>query len=184
MKKLAVLFSLAASPAFAAEEPFFTIWNTHFVVTIAFVLFVGTLFYLGVHRMLAKALDDRAAGIRAELDEAKSLREEAQALLASFERKQQEVAEHSERIIEHAKAEAAEAAGLAKEELKRSIARRLAGAQEQIASAEAGAVKAVRDRAIQVAVAAAAEVIAGKMTATDADKLIDEAIVTVEAKLH
>ena len=184
MKKLATLFTLLASPAFAASGPFFSLFNTNFVVLIAFLLFVAVLVYVKVPGLLGGMLDKRAEGIRAELDEAKSLREEAQALLASYERKQQEVAEQSERIIEHAKGEAAEAAELAKEELKKSIARRLAAAEDQIASAEASAVKDVRDRAIQVAVAAAGEVIAKQMSAADANSLIDASITDVEAKLH
>lgn len=184
MKRLAVLLSLAATPAFAASGPFFTLFNTDFVVLVAFLLFVGVLLYVGVPGILGKALDNRADGIRAELEEAKSLREEAQALLASFERKQTEVAGQAQRIVEHAKGEAAEAAELAKEELKRSMARRLRAAEEQIASAQAAAVKEVRDRAVQVAVAAARDVIAAKMTPGEADRLIDDAISTVEAKLH
>ncbi len=184
MKKLAIAFSLLASPAFAASGPFFSLFNTNFVVLISFLLFVGVLLYVGVPKLLGGMLDKRADAIRADLDEAKSLREEAQALLASYERKQAEVAEQSARIVEHAKGEAAEAAELAKEELKKSIARRLAAAEDQIASAEASAVKEVRDRAIQIAVAAAGEVISSKLTATDGNKLIDDAIANVGDKLH
>ena len=184
MKKLAILFTLLASPAFAASGPFFSLFNTNFVVLIAFLLFIGVLLYVGVPKLLGGMLDKRAEGIQGELDEARALREEAQALLASYERKQKEVAEQAERIVEHAKGEAAEAAELAKEELKRSIERRLKAAEDQIASAEASAVKEVRDRAIQVAVSAASEVIASKITAADANKLIDTAIGDVEAKLH
>jgi F-type H+-transporting ATPase subunit b len=139
---------------------------------------------MGVHKMLGSQLDNRAEGIKSELDEARALREEAQTILASYERKQKEVAEQSERIIAHAKEEAASAAELAKEDLKASITRRLATAQDQIASAEAAAIKEVRDTAVQVAVAAATDIIATQMTAPDGNKLIDEAISAVEAKLH
>jgi F-type H+-transporting ATPase subunit b len=184
MKKLALLFTLAASPAFAASGPFFSLFNTNFVVLIAFVVFIGVLLYFGVPGILGNLLDKRASDIQSELDEARSLREEAQGLLASFERKQKEVAEQAERIVQHAKAEASNAAALAKEDLKKSIARRLAAAEDQIASAEASAVKEVRDRAIQVAVAAASEVIASKMTAAEANKLVDASIADVESKLH
>ena len=122
--------------------------------------------------------------VGSELDEARALREEAQTLLASYERKQQEVKEQAERIVAHAKEEAGVAAEQAKEDLKASIARRLAAAQDQIASAEASAVKEVRDQAITVAVAAANDVIAKQMTAAEGNKLIDAAIAEVEAKLH
>lgn len=184
MKKLALLLSVLASPAFAASGPFFSLFNTNFVVTIAFVLFVGVVLYLKVPAMLGRMLDDRAESIRKELDEAKALREEAQTILASYERKQREVQEQADRIVEHAKTEAAEAAELAKADLKNSIARRLAAAEDQIASAEAAALKEVRDRAVQIAVGAAGDVIAAKLTATDANKMIDEAIDAVGDKLH
>lgn len=184
MKKLALLLSVIASPAFAAGGPFFSLFNTNFVVTIAFVIFVGIILYLKVPALLGGMLDDRAEGIRKELDEAKALREEAQTILASYERKQREVQEQADRIVEHAKSEAAEAAELAKADLKSSIARRLAAAQDQIASAETAALKEVRDRAVQIAVVAAGDVIAAKMTATDANKMIDESIASVGEKLH
>lgn len=184
MKKLAITLSLAASPAMAASGPFFSLHNTNFIVLLAFILFIAVLFYFKVPAMLMGMLDKRAEGIKSELDEAKALREEAQTILASYERKQKEVQEQSERIIEHARQEAANAATLAKEELKASIARRLAAAEEQIASAQASAVKQVRDQAISVATAAASDVIAKKMTAADGNALIDAAIKDVEAKLH
>ena len=184
MKKLALLLSLAASPVFAATGPFISLYNTNFVVLLSFLLFIGVLVYVKVPGKLAGMLDNRAEGIRTELNEAKALREEAQTILASYERKQKEVKEQAERIIEHAKQEAALAAERAKEDLKASIERRLAGAEDQIASAQAAAMKEVRDRAIQVAVAAASDVIAANMTAAQGNALIDEAIGTVNDKLH
>jgi len=185
MRKLAILLALtSASPAFAASGPFFSLTNTNFVVLIAFLLFVGVLLYLKVPSLLGGLLDKRAENIQSELDEARALREEAQTLLASYERKQKEVQEQADRIVEQAKAEAAAAAEQAKEDLKVSIARRLQAADDQIASAEASAVKEVRDQAIAIAVGAARDVIAKQMTATDGNKLIDDAISVVDAKLH
>lgn len=184
MKKLSVLLTLAASPAMAASGPFFSLHNTNFVVLLAFLLFVTILIYYNVPKLLGEILDKRADGIRSELDEARSLREEAQTLLASYERKHKEVQEQSKRIIEHAREDAEIAAEQAKQDLEASIARRLQAAEEQIASAEAAAVKEVRDRAIAVAVAAAGEVIAKQMTAESEDKLVDDAIGVIETKLH
>lgn len=187
MRKIATLVALtAASPAFAASssEGFFSLANTNFVVLLAFLLFIGVLLYAKVPDMLSGLLDKRADDIQGELDEARALREEAQTLLASYERKQQEVKQQAERIVAHAKDEAGVAAEAAKEDLKASIARRLAAAQDQIASAEASAVKEVRDQAIAIAVGAANAVIAKQMTATEGNKLIDAAIAEVEAKLH
>ncbi|MFZ1467940.1 MAG: F0F1 ATP synthase subunit B [Paracoccaceae bacterium] len=184
MKKLTVLFVLLASPAFAASGPFFSMRNTNFVVLIAFLIFIGILIYMGVPKKLTGLLDARAAQIKADLDEARALREEAKTILASYERKQKEVAEQTDRIIATAKEEALTAAAQAKADLKRSIERRLIAAEEQIASAEAGALRQVRERAVAVAVAAAGEVLSKQMTADSAKASIDAAITQVEAKLH
>ena len=184
MKKLTVLFALAASPALANEGPFFSLHNPEFVVLIGFILFLALVAYLKVPGLIGGMLDKRAEGIKSDLDEAKALREEAQTILASYERKQKEVQEQADRIVEAAKAEAEIAATQAKEDLKASIARRLAAADEQITSAQASAVKEVRDTAIAVAVAAAEDVIAKKLTAADGNALIEDAIKDVAAKLH
>jgi len=186
MKKLliAAALSVAASPALAADGPFISLKNTNFVVLLAFILFIAVLIYFKVPGLIAGLLDKRAEGIRSELDEARALREEAQALLASYERKQKEVQEQADRIVATARDEAARAAEQAKEDIRASVERRLATAGDQLASAEAAAVKKVRDSAITTAVAAAQDVIAGQITAAQGNKLIDEAISTVEAKLH
>jgi F-type H+-transporting ATPase subunit b len=182
---LAALFALAASPALAAgDKPFFSLANTDFVVTIGFLVFIGILLYFKVPALVGGMLDKRAEGIKSELDEARALRDEAQALLASYERKQREVHEQADRIVASAKEEAANAAAAAKDDIARSITRRLAAAEEQIASAEANAVKEVRDQAIIVAVGAAKEVLAKQMDATSAGALIDNAIEVVGDKLH
>lgn len=185
MRKLATLLALTvATPAFAASGPFFSLANTDFVVTLAFILFILILIKYKVPGLLAGMLDKRAEGIQSELDEARALREEAQTILASYERKQKEVQEQAERIVAQAKSDAEAAAEQAKEDLKTSIARRLAAAEDQIESAQASAVKEVRDQAIVIAVGAANEVIAKGMTAADGNKLIDAAIAEVDAKLH
>ncbi|MDP5335066.1 MAG: F0F1 ATP synthase subunit B [Paracoccaceae bacterium] len=175
---------LAASPAFAAGGPFFSLKNTDFVVLLAFLLFIGVLYYFKVPGLIGGLLDKRADTIRGELEEARALREEAQTLLASYERKQKEVQEQADRIIAQAKDEAATAAEQAKADLQKSIARRIAAAEDQIASAEAAAIKEVRDRAVVIAIGAARDVIAKQMTAADGNKLIEEGIEVVDAKLH
>lgn len=185
MKKLTVIFAITASPALAAGSgPFLSLFNTNLVVWLAFLLFVGVLFYLKVPGLLTGLLDKRAEGIRDDLNAAKALREDAQTILASFERKQKQVQEQADRIVESAKSEAAAAAEKAKDDLKHSIARRLAAAEDQIASAHASAVKDVRDRAIQVAIAAASDVIAAKMSTADSNALVDDAIESVSTKMH
>lgn len=188
-KTLTLLAIVAASPALAASKnpfsaDFYKLSNTDFIVAISFFLFIGVLFYFKVPSLLGGLLDKRAEGIQAELDEARTLREEAQSVLASYERKQLEVQEQADRIVAQAKESAAEAAEQAKKDLEVSIERRLQAAQDQITSAEQGAVKQVRDEAARIAVAAAGQVVAKEMSAAKSGSLIDEAIKTVEAKLH
>lgn len=178
------LLAVLASPAMAATGPFVSLRNTDFIVLLAFLLFVGILLYFKVPTKVGELLDKRAAGIRADLDEARALREEAQSLLASYERKQKEVQEQADRIVANAREEAERSTQAAKDDIAASISRRLAGAEEQLASARAAAVKDVRDRAITVAVAAAKDVIAKQMDATRTNVLIEESIDTVKAKLH
>lgn len=174
----------AASPALAASGPFFSLGNTDFVVLLGFIVFIAVLFYFKVPGMIGGALDNRAEGIKSELDEARALHEEARSLLASYERKQREVQTQADAIVAAAKDDAVLAAEQAKADLEQSIARRLAAAQDQIASAEASAVKEVRDQAITVAVSAASAVLAKQMTAAQANKLIDVSIADVGTKLH
>lgn len=186
---LSLAITALASPALAASKnpfsaDFWKLSNTDLIVAIAFFVFIGVLYYFKVPSLIGGMLDKRAEGIKSELDEARALREEAQQVLAEYERKSQEVQAQADRIVETAKSEAAAAAEQAKEDIKRSIARRLAAAEERIASAEASAVKEVRDSAITVAIGAAQDVIAKQMTAASGNKLIDDAIAEVDAKLH
>ena len=185
MKKLSfVALILPASPALAAAEPFFSLRNTNFVVLIAFLVFVGILVWQKVPALLAGLLDDRANMIRNQLDEARLLREEAKALLASYDAKHRQVQEQSLRIIASAKEEAQAAAAKAKIDLHNAIARRVAAAEEQIASAVKAAEIAVRNQAINVSVAAAGDILSAQMKAEGASASIDAAIVQVAAKLH
>jgi F-type H+-transporting ATPase subunit b len=184
MLRLSLVFGLIASPALAAGKVFFSLANTDFVVLIAFILFIAVLVYFKVPAMLTKLLDKRADDIRRELDEARALREEAQTLLASYERKQKEVQEQADRIVAHARDEAAAAAEIAKADIQNSVARRLQAAQDQIGSAEASAVRAVREQAITVAVATAGDLLAAQMDDKRRGSSIDDAIAMVGKKLH
>ena len=178
MKRLSVLLALMASPAMAATGPFFSLRNTDFVVTLAFLLFVGVLVYCRVPQIVGGLLDKRAEGIRNDLAEARRLREEAQEIYASYERRQREVKTQADDIVANAKREATLEAEKAKRALQLSIERRLKAAEEQISGAESDAVRAVRDRAIQTAIAAATEIL-GKQASSDQraagiDKAIDD----------
>lgn len=185
MKKLSFFLMLAASPAFAAEDgPFFSLRNPNLVVLISFILFFAILAKFKVPSMLGGLLDKRAAAIKSDLEEARSLREEAQSILAGYERKARDVQVQADQIVTAAKRDAQAAAEQAKADLKVSIARRLKAAEDQIASAEASALKEVKDRAVQVAVAAAGEVLASQMSAREKAGMIDKAIGEVATRLN
>jgi F-type H+-transporting ATPase subunit b len=185
MIRLVLPLVLLAGPALAAgDKPFFSLSNTNFIVLISFLIFLGVLWRFKVPQMLTGLLDKRAAGIRAELDEARALKEEAKAVLASYERKKKEVSEQADRIVAKAREEALAAAAEAKADLKTAIARRLQLAEERIATAEATAVREVREKAVSVAIAAAGDILAKQMTADRASAEIEAAIATVGAKLH
>ena len=185
---LTALVALATPAMAASKNPFsaefWKLSNTDLIVAISFLIFLGILVYFKVPGMIGKMLRDRADGIQSELNEARALREEAQKLLAEYERKQKDVQEQADRIVAQAKKDAQAAADVAKDDLKRTVERRLAAAEEQIASAQASVVKEVRDEAIAVAVTVAREMVAKQMTATSANKLIDDSIETVGARLH
>ena len=185
MKRLILVLMMAASPALASEEgPFFSLHNAEFIVTLAFIVFVGLLIYLKVPGRITRLLDDRAQMIRNDLDEARLLKDEARALLASYEAKQTEMQAQSARIVATAKEEAQAAGVQAKLDLEGAITRRLAAAEEQIESAVKAAERAVRDQAVSVSIAVAGEILARQMTAEGAKASIDAAIAQVAAKLH
>lgn len=184
MKRLSVLFALMASPALAATGPFFSLRNTDFIVTLAFLLFVGILVWFRVPQIVGGLLDKRAEGIRNDLAEARRLREEAQEIYASYERRQREVKTQADEIVANAKREAVLEAEKAKKALQLSIERRLKAAEEQIASAEGDAVRAVRDRAIQTAISAATEILGKQATAEQRAAGIDKAIDDVARRLN
>ena len=155
---------------------FFSFSNSNFVVALSLFGFLGLLAWFGVHRLLGAKLDARAEGIRGELDEARRLREEAQEVFASFERKQREVEEQASEIVARAEREAKDAAERAKEEIAASVELRIKRARDQIESAESAAMTEIRERAVRVAVAAAGEVLQKSLSAEKSESLIDSSI--------
>src|SRR5579872_5825810 len=133
--------------------------DAEFWVAVAFVVFLGVLVYLGVHEMMVKYVDQRRDRIRAELDEALRLKQEAQALLAQYQRKQREAEQEAAAIITGATAEAERMMAEAKAKMEEFIARRSKMAETKIAQAEAQAVADVRSAAADAAVAAASKIL-------------------------
>jgi len=153
-------------------------------VLVSFVLFLALLVYYKIPDRLVKALDDRADRIRAELDEARRLREEAQAILADYQRKQRDAEKEAEDIIALARREAEVFAGESRKGLTESLERRLKLAEEKIARAEEQAIKDIRSKAVDVAVAAAEQLIARELKGKSAESLVDKSIRDVSAKLN
>jgi len=153
-------------------------------ILVGFILFFAILAWYRVPAMVTAMLDKRADGIKKQLDEAREAREEAQKLLASFERKTSESKREAEAIVERARADAKRASEQAKVDLQDSMARKLKSAEERIAQVEAAATREVRNAASSAAVAAASEVLGQNMDPSKAGSLIDDGIETVAAKLH
>src|SRR5580692_4280692 len=153
-------------------------------VAIAFLCFLGLLAYLGVHRKLIDSLDQRQARIKGDLDEAKRLRQEAQALLADFERKGREAEKEAEAIIASAKTEAERLATEAKARIEDFVARRTKMAEQKIVQAEAQALADVKSAAADAAVAAAERILSVSAKGKVAEDLLTRGIEDVKSKFN
>ena len=155
-----------------------------FWVLISFLMFIGLLVYFKVPGMIVGLLDKRAADIAAELDEARRLREEAQQLLASYQRKQRDAMKEAEDIVAQAKVEAENLAKEIRANMELQVERRTKLAEDKIAQAESQALSEVRATAAEVAIGAARKVIADKVTATEDEKLVERSIADLASRLH
>jgi len=153
-------------------------------VLVAFILFIALLVYLKVPTKLAAMLDDRASKIASELAEAKRLREEAQALLAEYQKKRIDAERDAVNIIDQAKREAEAFAHEARAKLSETLDRRSRQAEQKIAQAEAQAIKEVRNIATDLAVAAAGHLIGDTAKGQAGTKLIEDSILQVRSKLN
>ncbi|MEO3432741.1 F0F1 ATP synthase subunit B [Inquilinus sp. CAU 1745] len=135
-------------------------------------------------RAILASLDGRAERIKNELEEAQRLREEAQASLASFQRRQRDAMGEAEEIISHARQEAERLRAQAAKDLEEVLKRRESQAMDRIAQAEAAALTEVRTIAVDVAIAAARQVIGGKLDKEKEAALIDHSIAELPSKLH
>ena len=151
-------------------------FEAEFWVAVAFVIFVGVLIYFKVHKMAVDAIDGRRARIEAELAEARRLREEAQALLAQYQRKQREAEREAADIIAGAQAEILRLAVDAKAQMDDFLARRTKMAEAKIAQAEAQALADVRAAAAEAAIAAAEKILKDTVRGEVADTLIAKGI--------
>src|SRR5215468_3186637 len=153
-------------------------------VAIAFLIFAVILIRLGVPNLLFKALDDRSARIKAELDEALKLRKEAEGVLAEYRRRQGEAEKTAESIILNARVEADRMAAEAQVKVEEFIARRTKMAETKIAQAEAQALADVRATAADVAIAAAEAILVKATHGAAAEALVTKGIGDLKAKLN
>jgi len=158
--------------------------SAEFWVGVSFVAFLLILAYYKVPALITKALDDRAESIRKELDEARRLRDEAQALLADYQKKHRNAGQEAEAIVEQARHEANAFAHETRANLKDMVERRTRQAEEKIARAEAQAVDEVRSAAAEMAIAAAENVLREKAAGTAGASLIDESIRNLKGRLN
>jgi F-type H+-transporting ATPase subunit b len=153
-------------------------------VAFGFLCFLGLLAYLGVHRKLIASLDERQARIKSELDEARKLREEAQALLAEFERKGREAEGEADAIIASAKTEAERLTAEAKIRMEDFVARRTKMAEAKIAQAETQALADVKSAAADAAVAAAERILSVSAKGKVAEDLLAQGIEDVKKRFN
>jgi F-type H+-transporting ATPase subunit b len=159
-------------------------FEAEFWVAVAFVIFIGVLGYFRVHELLLKSIDDRRERIKAEFDEARRLKAEAEALLATYRRKQQEAEHEAQAIIAGAKTEAERLAAEAEAKIEEFVVRRTKMAESKIAQAEAQALADVRSAAAEVAAAAAKTILTRTVKDKVADDLLAKGIADLKGKLN
>jgi F-type H+-transporting ATPase subunit b len=153
-------------------------------VAVSFVILMAVFAYFGIHKTILKALDNRSARIKAELDDARKLRDEAAALLADYKKRHAAAEREAQDIITSAKEEAERIAVEAKAKLEDFVARRTKTAESKIALAEAQALADVRAAAADAAVSAASTILSQTVKGSVADDLLSKGIGEVRAKLN
>src|SRR5689334_965966 len=158
------------------------IFEPEFWVAVSFFIFIGLVLYLGVHKKIAAALDNRAAQIKKELEEARHLREEAEKVLADYKRKEGDAAKEAQEIISLAGKEAEILAEETRRSMKEHFERRMKLAEDKIARAEAEALREVRNADAEVI--AAQTLIAKGLTPETADKLVKQGIDALKSRVN
>jgi len=157
--------------------------NTNFWVALAFLIFAFVIYKTG-WRAIIGGLDARADRIRQELEQAQKLREDAQAALAQYQRKQRDALKEAENIIAAAREEADRIRRQAAADLEGALKRREQQAMDKIAQAETQALQQVRDLAVDIAIAATERLLVENMDQARNDRLVNQAIADLPSKLH
>lgn len=158
--------------------------DSTFWAFIALLLFIALIVYLKVPGMIGRSLDERAENIKKELEEARTLREEAQQLLAEYHRKRKEAEKEAGDIVAAAEREAKALLEDAKRSTEEFVARRNKLAEQKIATAETDAINAVRASAVDLAIAAAGKIVADKVDSKVAGSLFKDAVSQVKSNLN
>ena len=154
-----------------------------FWVAVAFVVFV-VLVFKPIKGALIGGLDAKIAEIRREVEEAGKLREEAQSLLANYQRQQRQAIQDAEAIVARAKEEAERHRAEADEAMKDMVRRQEEQAREKIAQAEGTAIQEVRSMSVELAMAAAEKLLADRLAGDEGSRLIDNSIEDIPRKLQ
>jgi F-type H+-transporting ATPase subunit b len=157
--------------------------DEEFYILIAFLVAVGILLRQAWGQITA-GLDARASTIRTQLDEAKRLREEAEAMLADYQRKQRDAMAEAQEIVVQARAEAERVAKQAEIDLEAAIKRREEQARDKITQTEVKALAEVRGVAVDVAIEAVRVLLAESLDQARGSSLIDQAIEDLPKRLH
>ena len=155
-----------------------------FWATVALFIFLGVVFYFKAPALITKSLDERANRIRTELEEARRLREEAQQLLAEYQRKRKEAEQDAADIVAAAKREADMLVKEAQRKTEDYVSRRTALAEQKIVQAEREAINEVRSSAVDIAVEAARGLLANRIDAGAGQDLFRSSLQEVKTKLN
>ena len=168
----------------AADHATPLLQDTSFWVLLGFALVIALFWRVGVHKTVSKNLDDRAQNIADELDQARRMREEAQELLAQYQRRQRDAEDEAQAIIDQARKDAKRMAEETRDKINEQIERRAKNAEEKIARAQAQAIAEVRGQTADLAIDTAREIIKNRVDQGGHSALIEKAIDELRTKLN
>ena len=183
-KILAVFLLGSVSADASVDIPLVSLNNTNFVVTIAFLAFIGIVLYLKVPTKVNGLLDDRSTTIREEIEGATKILEESKSLLAELEREHKQNIEKAQKIISDAETEAKRMLSDSKKEIRHSVERKVKLAEEQIKATEASVIKSIKDRAIDNSVILAEQQLSVRATSKENNLIIEKSIEQIKKSLN
>ena len=154
-----------------------------FWVAVSFIAFVA-LGYKKIGTLLVRALDDRSAKIRAELDHARNLREQAEQVLADYKKKQSEYLQEAENMLAKAREDADAFTRQVEKNLKEALELRMKQSLEKISREEEQAIREVRNHVVDIALSAAHAIIVSHVGKLSQEELVKLAMADIERKIH